>query len=124
MSIQESASNFGSASMPPIPAEQISPYPCKAPPPEVQSKPPGAKARTPHQPRAPPQEPPDRVLRWREVRDRIGLSRATIWRMVRNGVFPAPVRLGPQSVGWIEREVIEWIADRAARRPFKQNATT
>jgi prophage regulatory protein len=88
------------------------------------NKPRGAKSRTPHQPRAPPQEPPDRVLRWREVRDRIGLSRATIWRMVRNGVFPAPVRLGPQSVGWIEREVIEWIADRAARRPFKQNATT
>jgi predicted DNA-binding transcriptional regulator AlpA len=40
--------------------------------------------------------------------------------MVRSGVFPAPVTLGPQSVGWLEREVAEWIAERAARRP---NAT-
>ena len=32
-----------------------------------------------------------RVLRSREARDRIGLSRATIWRMVRNGAFPKPV---------------------------------
>jgi len=58
----------------------------------------------------------DRVLRSREVRDRIGLSRATIWRMVRSGAFPKPVALGPQSVGWLEREVSEWLAARAALR--------
>jgi prophage regulatory protein len=60
---------------------------------------------------------PDRVLRWRDVRARIGLSRATIWRKVRNHDFPAPVTLGPQSVGWLERDVDEWIASREARRP-------
>ena len=60
--------------------------------------------------------PVDRVLRWREFRGRIGLSRATIWRMVRSGGFPKPVVLGPQSVGWLEREVNAWLATRAALR--------
>jgi prophage regulatory protein len=84
------------------------------------NKPRGAKSRVPHQPRAPPQ---DRILRWREVSGRIGLSRATIWRMVRGEVFPAPVSLGLHSVGWIEHEVAEWIAERAAQRPSEQTTT-
>ena len=62
------------------------------------------------------QQEPDRILRDPEVRERVGLSRATIWRKIRSGDIPAPVRLGPQSIGWIEREVNEWIAVRASAR--------
>jgi prophage regulatory protein len=108
--------------MPPVPPEQTSPYPAGKTTPAGMNKPLGAKSRTPHQPRAPPQDP-DRILRWREVSDRIGLSRATIWRMVRGEVFPAPVSLGLHSVGWLEREVAGWIAERAARRPSKETTT-
>jgi prophage regulatory protein len=70
-----------------------------------------AKSRTPSQ------DPPERVLRLREVVSRVGLSRATVWRKIRARDFPAPLALGPQSVGWIEREIADWIAERAARRP-------
>jgi prophage regulatory protein len=103
--------------MPPIPPDQTSPYDTgEGTPAKIEIKP-CRKVRTPQQPRGPPQDVPDRILRDREVRERVGLSRATIWRMIRSGDFPAPVRLGPQSVGWIEREVGDWIAERAAQRP-------
>ncbi|UGA46127.1 AlpA family transcriptional regulator [Bradyrhizobium quebecense] len=101
--------------MPPIPVEQLSPYPNNEVTTQVENKL-RSKVRTPHQPRAPPQAVPDCILRERNVRERVGLSHSTIWRKIRSGEFPAPVRLGPQSVGWIEREVDGWIAERVAQR--------
>jgi prophage regulatory protein len=60
--------------------------------------------------------PLERVLRWPEVRDRTGLSRSTVWRWVRAGSFPVALPLGPQSVGWLAKEVDAWIAARVALR--------
>jgi prophage regulatory protein len=62
----------------------------------------------------------DRVLRWPVVRERTGQSRATAWRGMRAGTFPAPFLLSPtgRAVGWSEREIDAWIAERAkSRRP-------
>jgi prophage regulatory protein len=73
-------------------------------------------SRAPRQTRGWQQEP-DRILRWHEVRDRVGLSRTTIWRMVRRGDFPAPVPLAERHVGWLSHEIDQWIAERASRRP-------
>ena len=53
-----------------------------------------------------------RILREPEVREKIGLSHVTIWRAVRANRFPAPIKLGENSIGWIEDEVDEWIASR------------
>ena len=53
----------------------------------------------------------DRILRTPEVVKLTGLSRTTIWRRVRSGDFPAPVKLGSlasRSVGWRESEIVEW----------------
>src|SRR5262245_62676016 len=70
-----------------------------------------------------PRGPPDRVLRIREVAARTGVSRTTIWRLIKAGRFPQPFPLSsPSAVGWLEREVDEWIADRAARRPRSPEA--
>src|SRR5262249_19038883 len=39
-------------------------------------------------------------LRWHQVSARTGLSRASIWRLVRAGTFPRPVQImGPHAVG-------------------------
>ena len=53
-----------------------------------------------------------RIIREPEVTDRTGLSRATIWRRVKAGDFPAPFRLGNRSkaVGWRDDEIEAWIA--------------
>lgn len=54
----------------------------------------------------------ERILRRREVEQRVGLSRSTIYYRIQNGEFPAPVRLGPRAVGWYESAIEKWIQDR------------
>lgn len=52
------------------------------------------------------------ILRLRDVKARTGLSRSTIYLRMSEGLFPKPISLGGRSVGWIEAEVSEWIADK------------
>jgi prophage regulatory protein len=51
----------------------------------------------------------DRMLRIAETCRIAGVSNATIWRWIKLGCFPAPVKLGPNSVGWRESAVREWL---------------
>ena len=53
------------------------------------------------------------ILRIKEVLSKVGLSRATIWRRVKAGDFPAPLRLGgpnTRAVGWDSAAIDQWIA--------------
>ena len=52
------------------------------------------------------------IIRVSEVARRVGLSRTTIWRRERAGDFPARIRLGGRSVGWLDSEVEEWLERR------------
>ena len=52
------------------------------------------------------------ILRCAEVCKRTGLSRVTIWRLERTGIFPLRRKLSANAVGWIEAEVEAWIASR------------
>lgn len=54
----------------------------------------------------------DRILRRAEVKRRVGLSIATIYRRMSRGEFPASVPLGGNIVGWRESEITAWIATR------------
>ncbi len=53
-----------------------------------------------------------KILRTPEVTNITGLSRTTLWRLERRGDFPRRIRLSPNSIGWIETEVEEWIESR------------
>lgn len=53
---------------------------------------------------------PERLLRLREVKARVGLGTSTIYRKVAAGEFPTPVRLGPASVRWRETDLQQWIS--------------
>jgi len=57
-----------------------------------------------------------RIIRKPELFARVGLSDATIWRMEKAGKFPRRVRLGGNSVGWIDDEIEGWFADRLKNR--------
>ena len=57
----------------------------------------------------------DRILRIREVTDRIGVARSTIYEWQSRGTFPASVPLGERSIGWLESDVDKWIESRARR---------
>ncbi len=54
------------------------------------------------------------------VAERISKSRIQIYRDVKAGKFPAPIELGPNSVGWYEDEIDDWLASRP-RRTYDAN---
>jgi prophage regulatory protein len=57
-----------------------------------------------------------RILLEAEVAAVTRLSPVTIWRLQRKGLFPQRVKLGAKRVGWVEREVLDWIDARMAAR--------
>jgi prophage regulatory protein len=43
-------------------------------------------------------------------------SRATLWRRVRDGVFPSPIKLSPNIVAWRWRDLRRWLKNPATYR--------
>lgn len=58
------------------------------------------------------QNNPPRILRRREVQERTGLSKPSIYREIKRGEFPRPLKLGPRSGGWRSDEISDWIEGR------------
>jgi len=56
------------------------------------------------------------ILRRKQVEQRTGLSRSTIYLRIQDGTFPKPIPLGPRAVGWIEHEIDAWLASRLEKR--------
>ena len=54
----------------------------------------------------------DRMLRREEVQERTGLSRSAIYRLMREGDFPLPQRVGQRAVRWRESDLEAWLASR------------
>ena len=62
----------------------------------------------------------DSYLRFPEVKFRTGLSRTTIHRLIKDGDFPCPKKLGKRAVGWLSSDVARWREARPeARTPAK-----
>ena len=55
-----------------------------------------------------------RILRLPEVSQATGLSRSTIYRLVRSGTFPQSVALTARTIGCYSTDIETWIAARAA----------
>ncbi|MDD5384546.1 MAG: AlpA family phage regulatory protein [Gallionella sp.] len=53
-----------------------------------------------------------KILRDGQLRKLVPLSRVTIWRLEKQDAFPRRVKIGKNSIGWLEHEVIQWIASR------------
>lgn len=49
-----------------------------------------------------------KFLRLPDVRDRVGLSRSQIYRMIQAGTFPSPLKLSPQVSVWSDHEIDNW----------------
>ena len=52
---------------------------------------------------------PPKLIQMPEVLARTGLSRTTLFRFRRAGVFPEAVRVGANKVAWREAEVVAWM---------------
>ena len=57
-----------------------------------------------------------RIIRKAELRKKVGLHPVHIGRLEKRGAFPQRIRLGPQSVGWVEDEVDAWIEKKKRER--------
>ena len=64
-----------------------------------------------------------RFLRPRQVLEMIGVSRTTLWRMVRAGHFPRPVCITERNRGYLLTSVEAWMRARADGRPVDAAAT-
>ncbi len=60
---------------------------------------------------------PQTILCLAEVLQRTGLSRSNIYNRIDNGDFPHQVSLGARAMGWLKREVEDWINRRIQLRP-------
>lgn len=58
------------------------------------------------------QPTPPRLLRRRDVEALVGVKRSALYKWISQGEFPAPIRLGPQSVAWRSDELDAWISSR------------
>ena len=52
------------------------------------------------------------MLRVREVTALLKVSRVTLWHWRRDGRFPEPLRLGPNTVAWPEPTIARWLRER------------
>lgn len=58
----------------------------------------------------------NKLIRIKDVMDRTGLARSTVYKYISLGQFPQPIKLGTRAVAWVEREVEAWICESIQRR--------
>jgi prophage regulatory protein len=56
--------------------------------------------------------PNRRLLRLPEVKQKVGLSRTAIYRLIAEGQFPRQVCIGPRTVAWCQDALEAWIEQR------------
>ena len=54
----------------------------------------------------------DRLLRRRQVEEITGMSRSSIYRLMQDGEFPRPVKVGCAAVRWRESDITGWLESR------------
>ena len=52
----------------------------------------------------------------------IKYSKPHMWRLVKGGMFPAPIKLGENKNVWIETEIDKWLESCVAARDRKRPA--
>jgi prophage regulatory protein len=56
------------------------------------------------------------IVRWPELEAMTRRGRTAIQQDIIEGRFPKPIPLGGRAIGWLVKEVEEWIAQRAIAR--------
>jgi prophage regulatory protein len=57
-----------------------------------------------------------RILSKRQLKELVLYSPQHVARLEKAGLFPKRVQLGPNRVGWVEDEVLDWLQHRLDRR--------
>ncbi|MGB0900971.1 helix-turn-helix transcriptional regulator [Halocynthiibacter sp.] len=57
-----------------------------------------------------------RILSKRDLKELVLYSPQHVARLEKAGKFPKRVQLGPNRVGWVESEVMDWLTERLELR--------
>lgn len=66
-----------------------------------------------------------RILRLKQLTERIGLGRSTIYDRMDvqspryDATFPKPIKLGAAAIGWIDSEITIWIEQRMSAKEVR-----
>lgn len=55
---------------------------------------------------------PDYILNMKQICAVIGVSRHTIYRLVKAGQFPPPAKIGLRQIGWKTSTIDRWLDER------------
>ena len=56
-----------------------------------------------------------RYIRLPELQKKVPFSRATFWRLEKDGLFPKRIKIGKKSVAWLVSDIDDWISQKAKR---------
>lgn len=56
-----------------------------------------------------------RLIRLPEVMNKTGYGKAWIYRLINEGLFPKPIKIGTRAIAFIESEIDEWIVSAIER---------
>lgn len=56
-----------------------------------------------------------KILRLKQVKERTGLSKSTIYEEMSLGRFPKSFKLSSRTVGWEEDKINKWIEEKAKK---------
>ncbi|MCG9737687.1 AlpA family transcriptional regulator [Shewanella insulae] len=60
-----------------------------------------------------------KLIKLKEVMEITSLSKATLYRMIKQGAFPEQLSIGGRAVAWVEDEVLIWIEERVSERDLQ-----
>ena len=54
-----------------------------------------------------------RLMTRRQVEQKLGVSRSTVYRLLEAGAFPKPIKIAERAIRWHESEIDEYVASRS-----------
>ena len=60
------------------------------------------------------------ILRMKDVCSELGVSRASIYRLLESGSFPKSLKLGKRAIGWEPDHIQQWVKSLRSARQTEQ----
>jgi len=54
------------------------------------------------------------LLSINQVCEKVNRSRVTLWKWVKDGQFPKPLKIGNRTLGWKEADFNHWLQEQAS----------
>ena len=60
------------------------------------------------------------IMRMTDVCSELGVSRASVYRLLESGGFPKPLKLGKRAIGWERDHIQQWVKSLRSARQTEQ----